>query len=122
MMRRCAPGCATSPVQRRRFGYRRLYILMIWEALHMNHKKLRRLYCEERLQVRRAPRPQAEPSPPGSRWRSGKDPISAGTLRFPVRTHSADGRHFRQNRNRLPCRTKEPTGALARLPLCQRSQ
>ena len=33
--------------QRRRFGYRRLHILMIWEGLHMNHKKLRRLYREE---------------------------------------------------------------------------
>ena len=39
--------------QRRRFGYRRLHILMIWEGLHMNHKKLRRLYREEGLQVRR---------------------------------------------------------------------
>jgi putative transposase len=34
-------------VQRRRFGYRRLHILMIWEGLGMNHKKLRRLYREE---------------------------------------------------------------------------
>jgi hypothetical protein len=40
-------------IQRRRFGYRRLHILMIWEGLHMNHKKLRRLYREEGLQVRR---------------------------------------------------------------------
>jgi putative transposase len=39
--------------QRRRFGYRRLHILMIREGLHMNHKKLRRLYREERLAVRR---------------------------------------------------------------------
>jgi putative transposase len=39
--------------QRRRFGYRRLLILLDREGLHMNHKKLRRLYREERLQVRR---------------------------------------------------------------------
>jgi len=39
--------------QRRRLGYRRPHILMIWEGLHMNHKKLRRLYREEGLQVRR---------------------------------------------------------------------
>jgi len=39
--------------QRRRFGYRRLLILLRREGLHMNHKKLRRLYREERLQVRR---------------------------------------------------------------------
>ena len=39
--------------QRRRFGYRRLLVLLDREGLHMNHKKLRRLYREERLQVRR---------------------------------------------------------------------
>jgi putative transposase len=39
--------------QRRRFGYRRLHILLTREGLLMNHKKLRRLYREERLQVRR---------------------------------------------------------------------
>jgi len=39
--------------ERRRFGYRRLHILLRREGLHMNHKKLRRIYREERLQVRR---------------------------------------------------------------------
>jgi putative transposase len=39
--------------QRRRFGYRRLHILLTREGLLMNRKKLRRLYREERLQVRR---------------------------------------------------------------------
>ena len=38
---------------RRRFGYRRLHILLRREGIDMNHKKLRRLYGEERLQVRR---------------------------------------------------------------------
>jgi putative transposase len=38
---------------RRRFGYRRLHILLRREGLPMNLKKLRRLYAEERLQVRR---------------------------------------------------------------------
>ena len=38
---------------RRRFGYRRLRILMTREGFAMNHKKFRRLYREERLQVRR---------------------------------------------------------------------
>ena len=38
---------------RRRFGYRRLHILLTREDIIMNHKKLRRLYREERLQVRR---------------------------------------------------------------------
>ena len=39
--------------QRRRFGYRRLHVLLRREGIGMNHKKLRRLYTEERLQVRR---------------------------------------------------------------------
>ena len=39
--------------ERRRFGYRRLHVLLTREGLIMNHKKLRRLYREERLQVRR---------------------------------------------------------------------
>lgn len=38
---------------RRRFGYRRLHILLSREGIIMNHKKFRRLYREERLQVRR---------------------------------------------------------------------
>ena len=39
--------------ERRRFGYRRLHILLGREGVRLNHKKLRRLYREERLQVRR---------------------------------------------------------------------
>ena len=39
--------------ERRRFGYRRLHILLRREGTQVNHKKLRRLYGEERLQVRR---------------------------------------------------------------------
>ena len=38
---------------RRRFGWRRLKVLLSREGVHLNHKKLRRLYTEERLQVRR---------------------------------------------------------------------
>lgn len=38
---------------RRRFGYRRLLLLLRREGVQVNHKKLRRLYREERLQVRR---------------------------------------------------------------------
>jgi putative transposase len=39
--------------ERRRFGYRRLGLLLKREGLSPNHKKLRRLCAEERLQVRR---------------------------------------------------------------------
>lgn len=38
---------------RRRFGYRRLWLLLRREGVLVNRKKLRRLYREERLQVRR---------------------------------------------------------------------
>src|SRR5690606_25820099 len=39
--------------QRRRFGYRRLGILLAREGMTMNHKKLYQLYREEGLAVRR---------------------------------------------------------------------
>jgi putative transposase len=39
--------------ERRRFGYRRLHILLRREGIEVNHKKLFRLYREERLTVRK---------------------------------------------------------------------
>jgi putative transposase len=39
--------------ERRRFGYRRLHWLLGREGVSINHKKFRRLYREEKLQVRR---------------------------------------------------------------------
>ena len=39
--------------QRRRFGYRRLHVLLKREGYLINHKKLFRLYREEKLAVRR---------------------------------------------------------------------
>jgi len=39
--------------QRRRFGYRRLHLLLRREGLVLNHKKLYRLYREEKLMVRK---------------------------------------------------------------------
>jgi putative transposase len=62
---------------RRRFGYRRLLILLRREGTQVNHKKLRRLYREERLQVRRrggrkralgTRAPLALPQGPNQRW------------------------------------------------------
>ena len=62
---------------RRRFGYRRLHILLRREGIIMNHKKLRRLYREERLQVRRrggrkralgTRAPMTLPQGPNQRW------------------------------------------------------
>lgn len=63
--------------ERRRFGYRRLHILLSREGLHMNPKKLRRLYREEGLQVRKrggrkralgTRRPIQVPEGPNQRW------------------------------------------------------
>ncbi|MGC2161593.1 MAG: IS3 family transposase, partial [Silvibacterium sp.] len=62
---------------RRRFGYRRLHLLLDREGLHMNHKKPRRLYAAERLQVRRrggrkralgTRAPMTLPRGPNQRW------------------------------------------------------
>ena len=39
--------------ERRRFGYRRIHVMVVREGFEVNHKKLRRIYTEEKLQVRR---------------------------------------------------------------------
>src|SRR4029453_10686379 len=63
--------------QRRRFGYRRLHLLLRREGIMLNHKKLYRLYREERLMVRRrggrkraigTRAPMALPQGPNQRW------------------------------------------------------
>jgi len=63
--------------ERRRFGYRRLGILLEREGTRMNHKKLYRLYREEGLAVRRrrgrkratgTRAPLALPQAPDQRW------------------------------------------------------
>src|SRR3546814_8186774 len=63
--------------ERRRFGYRRLGILLAREGMGMNHKKLLRLYSEEGLAVRRrrglkratgTRAPMALPQGPNQRW------------------------------------------------------
>lgn len=63
--------------ERRRFGYRRLRILLAREGMTMNHKKLYRLYREEGLSVRRrrgrkratgTRAPAALPQGPNQRW------------------------------------------------------
>jgi putative transposase len=62
---------------RRRFGYRRLGVLLERDGIDMNHKKLLRLYREEKLAVRRrrgrkratGPRtPTPVPQAPNQRW------------------------------------------------------
>lgn len=79
--------------ERRRFGYRRIHIMLERQGLHMNQKKLRRLYREEKLQVRKrggrkralgTRRPMLLPSRPNERW----------SLDF-VSDAFTDGRRFR---------------------------
>ena len=63
--------------KRRRFGYRRIGVMLEREGYVMNHKKLYRLYTEEKLGVRRrrgrkracgSRKPMPEALRPGERW------------------------------------------------------
>jgi putative transposase len=63
--------------ERRRFGYRRVHVLLQREGVPVNHRKLRRLYAEEKLQVKRrggrkralgTRRPMTVPDAPNRRW------------------------------------------------------
>jgi len=79
--------------ERRRFGYRRIHVMLERQGIHMNQKKLRRLYREEKLQVRKrggrkralgTRRPMVLPSSVNERW----------SLDF-VSDAFTDGRRFR---------------------------
>jgi putative transposase len=79
--------------QRRRFGYRRIHVMLERQGNTMNQKKLRRLYREEKLQVRRrggrkralgTRRPMLVPDRANIRW----------SLAF-VSNALTDGRRFR---------------------------
>ncbi len=79
--------------ERRRFGYRRIHVMVEREGHMVNHKKLRRIYAEEKLQVRRrggrkralgTRKPMVLPDGPNQRW----------SLDF-VSDAFTDGRRFR---------------------------
>ncbi len=79
--------------ERRRFGYRRLHVLLRREGFQVNHKRLFRLYREEQLTVRRrggrkraigTRAPMMIPMRPNERW----------SLDF-VADQMTDGRRFR---------------------------
>ena len=79
--------------ERRRFGYRRLHVLLRREGFEVKHKRLFRLYREERLTVRRrggrkraigTRAPMMIPLRPNERW----------SLDF-VADQMTDGRRFR---------------------------
>lgn len=79
--------------ERRRFGYRRIHVMVAREGFVVNHKKVRRIYREEKLQVRRrggrkralgTRKPMVLPDGPNQRW----------SLDF-VSDALTDGRRFR---------------------------
>jgi putative transposase len=80
--------------ERRRFGYRRLHQMLKREGTIMNLKKVRRLYTEERLQVRQREgrkratgtrAPMAVPQAPNQRWSLDfVSDVFAGSRRFRV--------------------------------------
>lgn len=79
--------------ERRRFGYRRVHVMLRRQGWLVNHKKVRCLYREEKLQVRKrggrkralgTRRPMLLPSRPNERW----------SLDF-VHDSFTDGRRFR---------------------------
>ena len=79
--------------ERRRFGYRCIHVMVAREGFTVNHKKLRRIYREEKLQVRRrggrkralgTRKPLLLPNGPNQRW----------SLDF-VSDAFTDGRRFR---------------------------
>ena len=79
--------------ERRRFGYRRIHVMLERQGIVMNQKKLRRLYREEKLQVRKrggrkralgTRKPMLLPSITNERW----------SLDF-VSDAFTDGRRFR---------------------------
>jgi putative transposase len=63
--------------ERPRFGYRRLHVLLVREGWRVNHKRIQRMYREEKLAVRRkrrkriaqtARRPKVVPKTANERW------------------------------------------------------
>ena len=79
--------------ERRRFGCRRIHVMIAREGFEVNHKKVRRIYREEKLQVRRrggrkralgTRKPMVLPDGPNQRW----------SLDF-VSDALTDGRRFR---------------------------
>ena len=79
--------------ERRRFGYRRVHVMLARQGWQVNLKKLRRLYHEEKLQVRKrggrkralgTRRPMRVPERPNERW----------SLDF-ISDAFTDGRRFR---------------------------
>jgi hypothetical protein len=90
--------------QRRRFGYRRLGLMLKRQGIKLNRKKLYRLYKEERLTVRRHGGRKRALGTRGHRWRShrvakvnGKPPLSIVST-----AEIANGEQSRPSKGMLP--------------------
>ena len=78
--------------QRRRFGYRRLHVLLRREGRVANRKRVQRLYREERLSVRR----RAHPAPSDYSSRpSDEAPAHSDTMRFRIELASPPAHRLR---------------------------
>ena len=65
---------------RRRFGYRRLQILLQREGWQVNHKRVYRLYVEEKLALRRKRGAETQHGAPAAAGGSGSQPGVVGRL------------------------------------------
>ena len=78
-----------------RYGYQRVHILLRCQGIHVNQKRIHRLYCEEGLQMRarrrRRPVTAASRQPPRTRPQA---PNVAWSMDF-VSDQTADGKRFR---------------------------
>ena len=96
--------------QRRRFGYRRLGLMLERQGIKLNRKKLYRLYKEERLTVRkRGGRISVNPRQPAAWRQTGfEEPITykLGTTRGPKPSNFSSGKHCRNLRG-LDCKKRQ---------------
>jgi putative transposase len=104
--------------ERRRWGYRRLHVLLKREGWKVNSKRVYRIYVEEKLIVRRRRRRRricaqarvllAAPTRPNQTW----------TMDF-LHDALANGRSYAPCRSRMPTRARcWPSKSIPRCPRC----
>lgn len=107
----CRPDTRTAEVSRLvqlamkyiRFGYRRLAVLLRGEGFKINDKRVYRLYCKHKLQVRRKKRKRLKGT--GQKIKTAMQPNSTWAMDFMSDTLYA-GRKFR-TLNIIDCYTRE---------------
>ena len=76
------PRYSRLAAERRRFGYRRLHILLRREGFKLNHKMLFRIYREERLTVRRRGGRKRAPGTRANDFAAGSQPALEPRIRL----------------------------------------